>query len=305
MTATDAALPSSHLTFPLSEIDRGIADAIPKMSGPPQWPAFNAVRHLNRGWKIRKDDPNISVFRSIIAEEEAATAIFQSLRRRNYIGADKLRLRNHLQKNAVVPFFDAISRALAKVGDRGPRTEMILRNDLSPPRMELRAILPHPISGELSHMYPIPPLNFSVSGGLVGAARQQLDFREQMEEVVSESSARSIRDYLRERANLRNRVLYASSDGIPTVEGDLDQGLAIHQRNVFMMLKLYFLIDPYAEHQEFVQQSLDGFLKVTGYLKATQKETWKEQTAQKKLAAHEPTLTSRLITVRSPIRARI
>jgi hypothetical protein len=68
--------------------------------------------------------------------------------------------------------------------------------------------------------------------------------------------------------NLRNRILYASSGGYPTISSlDVDFLVERHTR-VFAMIKLYLLVFPYPEHQPFVTQALASFVKLLEQLKS-------------------------------------
>lgn len=59
---------------------------------------------MEYAWKIKDIDPEMSVFRSITAEEEAATAIFLSLKEKKYENAEKLKFQDHSYKQALEPF---------------------------------------------------------------------------------------------------------------------------------------------------------------------------------------------------------
>ena len=257
--------PSKTICFPLAELDLGVADAIPKMPAHARWPAFNAIRHLNRAWQLRQLDPQMAYFRSITAEEEAATALFLSLKQRNYNGAEKLKHRDHLHKNALFPFIGAVSRVFAKVHDVLPPTTIILDNNSLPPRMLIQIeIRPN---GTDKSVYALPdgPLNFLASGSLQGSPSKRLDFSNEIAELTAERNVKTILEHLKTRANLRNRLLYASKDGCPDIKGDIEPLLKDFQTNVFLILKLYMMIDPY-NSQLFVQQCLDAFLRMLGKL---------------------------------------
>lgn len=253
---------SNSIVFPISELDRAIVDAILAMPSQPKWPALQAVRHLNRAWKIREIDPEMAFFRSITAEEEAATAVFHSLKRRGYDGSNKLKPRDHIHKNAVIPFFDAITRVLAKVGENMPSTQLYLDNNNTPPLLVIRFDHTDPVTGEKLWAYPQPPLHFSLKGGPVDEEMKLEDFSEGINEVVNTNNMDDIISYLRNRANLRNKILYSGHNGYPSIEGDVDKMLELYQRNVFVLLRMYFLIDPYIKKQLFVQQALYAFLKM-------------------------------------------
>jgi hypothetical protein len=87
------------------------------------------------------------------------------------------------------------------------------------------------------------------------------DFSEQLDKLVSEKNAKSFCKYSNELANLRNKILYASNDGIPVAqitEGHLKRKESI----ILSFLIVYLLISQYDEQQLFVQQALDAFLKI-------------------------------------------
>lgn len=242
-------------------MDRAIADFIPKLTGPAKWRAFNAIRHLNAAWKLRSTDREIAIFRGLTAEEEAATAIFVALRRRAYEGAEKLRPRDHVHKNAVIPFFDAITRVIATFAAQMPRAQLFLDTETDPPLLTFRFAQPHPETGEPAWAYPQPPLNFSAKSIRPGQPDRAEDFAAGVEEIVASANVKDIVAYVRERANRRNLVLYAGDSGYPAVQGDVDAELLRYKRNVFTLLRIYLFIDQYAQKQLFVQQALTGFLK--------------------------------------------
>lgn len=251
--------PSATIIFALSELDREIIDALPFISSSSRLHAINSVRHLNRSWKLKEIDKPMAIFRAITAEEEAATALFKSLQRLKYRGVDKLKPYQHIQKNAVIPFWDAITRVTAKVGNQMPKTELFF--ELDNKRLVTRFKHKHPQTNEAIWAYPIPPLNFSISGGPVNGKMKKEDFSEGVKDIVAGANVKDIIDYIRDRADLRNRLLYASPTGCPDVLGDIEKSLKIYQRHVFIILRMYMLIEPYPSDQLFVQQALEAFLK--------------------------------------------
>jgi len=260
--ATKLGGASKKIEFPLSKIDLAIADVIPEMPVHARWPAFNAIRHLNRAWRLRKSDLQMAYFRSITAEEEAATAIFKSLKHLKYRGAEKICHRDHLHKNALFPFMIFVSRAFSKKRALLPPTKVILNHKVTPARMLIEIEVTHR-DGTKGYVQPDPPLNFSIKGGPRNSELKLIDFSDEMKEVAKEQNVKNIISHLKERANFRNRLLYASGDGCPDVDGDIEPLLVNFQENVFQMLKLYLLIDPYGQ-QLFVQQCLDSFLRMLG-----------------------------------------
>lgn len=257
-----APSPSASIVFETTEMERAMADMIPQMPSPPRWPAFNALRHLNRAWGLRGSDPEMMAFRCITAEEEAATALFKSLQRRKYKNAEKLKSRHHVHKNAVIPFIDAVSRVMAdSTGSDAPETHIFLDQSTAPPQFEVRIKAGELADGRVVWAKSLP-LHFSLTRLGTKDEDVVLDFREQMEAVASDANAKSIERYLSDRANFRNKLLYATADGYLAMSGNVEKIFAHYKRNAFMIIQLYLMIDPFEKHQLFVQQCLDGFLKI-------------------------------------------
>lgn len=251
--------PSDTLVFTATELDRAIVDALPFMPDSSRWPAFNSVRHINRAWRVKDIDPQMAIFRALTAEEEAATGLFLSLKRRGYRGAEKLKHRDHVHKNSVIPFFDAITRVIAKVGDQMPKSELLFEPDNR--RLVIRFSHTHPHTGEAVWAYPTPPLHLSLRGGTPDGKMKKEDFSAGVNEIVAGANVKDIVEYFRNKANFRNQILYAGPDGYPTMTEGIDDALRLYQKHVFTILRMYMLIDPYPGNQLFVQQALDAFLK--------------------------------------------
>ncbi len=82
-------------------------------------------------------DLEMAAFRAITAEEEAASALFHSLKRRRYAGAARLSPRNHVHKNAVAPFCTAVSRVLAATEEIGMKSGLLLDKSEEPWRFRV------------------------------------------------------------------------------------------------------------------------------------------------------------------------
>lgn len=255
---SDSHKPSDSVLFPLSDLDRAIVDIIPLMPTPPRWPALNAIQHLNQAWKLREIDPPMAVFRAITAEEESATALFLSLKRRRYRHADKLKHKDHVHKNAVTPFFGAVARVIGPSADKlGLHVELNKKDN----KLLLKFKATHPQTQQDAWVYPTPPLHFSVEGGLAPERMKKEDFAVGVQQIVAATNVKDIIEHVRDRANLRNEILYAGPNGFLVVKGDVEASLREYQRHVFTILTVYMLVDPYGGDQLFVQQVLDAFLK--------------------------------------------
>jgi hypothetical protein len=218
--------------------------------------ARNAFRSIERAFAIAEVDSEMAAFRAITAEEEAASAVFHAIRRRNYIGSKKLNPRDHLQKNALYPFIEAMRRLFAELeAELEPNLQGFF--DLSAKQLYLTFDPRKSFNPAETVARFVPPLHFSVSvedGKLY-------DFSRQIKSLAADKGVDSIQKYLKRRANQRNRLLYASEKGIPGI-ADLERFLVGQRERVNRHLLAFLLIDPHPEKQNFVQQGLFAFLKM-------------------------------------------
>lgn len=256
---------SDKIVFNTTDVERDIVDLLPTLTTPRRWPAFNAVRHLNRAWRLLKDDKTVALFYGITAEEEAATAVLRSIKHWHYPGADKIDPRSHIHKTAVIPFFIGMTRVLETIRNPPELRFLLQPGDPSKP-LVLEINLPHPVYG-MAWYQPEPPLHIQHRRSRDGGRSYAIeDFSRGIGEVLRERNAKTVGDFLRERANLRNLLLYASSSGYSDYQGDAPFRLQEFQRNVFALLRMFLLIDPYAKHQSLVAQAVSGFVSVLSNL---------------------------------------
>lgn len=253
---------SDSVEFPLIEFDKKIVDLVAVMPTPERFPAFNSIRHLNRAWKIRTIDLEMAAFRSITAEEESATALILALQRLKYDGANELDPRNHLHKNAITPFFDAFANTASRFGPEPSEYQLFIDAAGKCEKLAIRFELPRELTPEPMWAMPTPPLNVIISRGGVGQAKREEDFAEGVSQLARDANSDSILAFLRDRANQRNRLLYAAKGGFNQVGGDPDEICVHYQRNTFLILKVCLLISPYRRKQPLVQQCLIALLKI-------------------------------------------
>lgn len=242
--------------FQPSAFQKKVSELILDTPAPGKHCARNAIAHIERAWKIKDVDPEMAAFRAITGEEEAATAIMHSLRRRKYKGAEKLKYRDHTYKAAVFPFFQAISGLFARHLEQfKPTLEIDAKAEK--PILKTRINVPGP-TGELMHAYPDLPLHFEVT--INGKVH---DFSHELDELATAKNVKKITDYIKRQANARNVILYASNKGIPKIEHPpIEEIIERKDAIVFGHLVIYLMIDPHKEHQLFVQQALTAFLKM-------------------------------------------
>jgi len=244
----------------LTESQNLIAEFILNTPAPGKHCARSAIGHVQSAWAIRKIDLEMAAFRSLTAIEEATTAIFHSLKRHKYEGADKLQLRSHVHKAALRPFLAAIETNFAKSKLEPFHPTLELQGTGVDGKVVLRLDVPKGPDWA-KYAYPQPPLNFAFTRN-----GERYHFTEEIEWIVNTHNAASILKHVKDLANRRNRMLYASAEGVPKV-ADLGDGFLLNQRDiVFQHLCIYLMIDPYPDKQLFVQQTLESFLRMLNLL---------------------------------------
>jgi len=95
-----------------------------------------------------------------------------------------------------------------------------------------------------------------------------ISFQKQVKKLASVRNTKHVEKYVRDKANERNKLLYAAPQGCPHVESLSDEFFPHQKNKVMTMAYAYLLIEPYKEKQPFVQQGLDALLKTLGRSKA-------------------------------------
>jgi len=220
----------------------------------------SAFNHLHRAEAIMSIDRPMAVFRCYTAEEEAASGLMYCLKERQYTNADRLRPRNHVHKNAVIPFLTILKRFFNEsLGVHGVEPEIQLRKVDG--RSQLFLAVPMLVNGETTWFLPDPPLNFSVSN-----QAKRVSYNKHIDDYVRSCGAKEVDDHLRDLANKRNLVLYSGPNGYPADIEVTEKFFPAYCTRVLAMLRAYLLIQPHANYQPYVQDSLDSFLGMLGLL---------------------------------------
>lgn len=222
----------------------------------------SALHHLEKATHLSNIDPAMAIFRGITAEEEAASGLMYCLRECNYLDAKRLNPRKHIHKHALIPFLRIVGLFHGQLFEKSLKE---YRLDVKEEDGQKRLMLAFPIvhAGTRQWAYPIPPLNVGVS---VGASATPPSYQTQISAYVEANGAKDILSYLKNEANLRNKILYASPAGYPTVPEPNPEFLHKKVSHVFILLQTYLLIAPYAERQRYVQDALGAFLTMVGAL---------------------------------------
>lgn len=246
--------------LPMTGAQEAILQALDYLKGHSRHSARSAIFHLGRAWSIKELDPEMAAFRCITAEEEAATALFRSVQRLRYPRAAELKPHDHTQKSAVRVLFDVIQKA---IHDSAililAQPSIYFGTPGALPRLHLRAPPAIKVNGKPAVFAPQPPLNFQLNN----QDGTTYDFGYEIQAMMSDANIRRMRGELQQRANFRNLLLYAHQDGVPVLDPENLATIILEYRNkTFTTLVFLELIDPYPQHQLFVTQCIDTFLKM-------------------------------------------
>jgi hypothetical protein len=150
--------------------------------------ANHAFHHLERAGKILTIDPEMAMLRAITAEEEAAVAVFLTLRQRRYPNSEKLQIRSHLYKIGLHPFVMRVYNFLVSTSTEFPPIRLRLAEEESRTNLiwEFRAE-----DGRWGG--PDTPFNFLVSNG---ETMRPYHFERQMEELAQSLAHGDIKAYI-------------------------------------------------------------------------------------------------------------
>lgn len=241
---------------PLAEVEPSIRAMVLRTASPGKHCARSALRHIDKAWGLREIDPAMAAFRAITGEEEAATAIFHALKRHKYKGAFKLKPNNHLHKAAVVPFLQAVGDFLS-TGMKKCGFVFQLRWKEDDPKAKLELLITPIDPGHASAFLPKPPLHFETTINTV-----PYDFSAEVQKVASIYKMKTIQKHIRSRAERRNHLLYATSQGIPSVVRPIDKQIATSRDRILAALAVFLFVDQNASVQLLPQQALTAFLNL-------------------------------------------
>lgn len=241
----------------LSEFQLTVLRKSSETRGHGGYAAVSCRRHLERAWEIKDCMPEVSIFLAITAEEEAAASVFHALKKRKYDNSHRVKLRDHRFKAGVYPFLRLIGDAVI------PPKETLSLNLYFDSEFQfngeevLRVRLPIGVKhGREYFLIPEPPLNiFSKDSG--GGNK---DYLKEVRGIASDKGIESIYRYIKELANERNKMLYASDSGLPHIE-DAIPALRRHTNAAILNLIIYLLIEPH-KPQNLPQEALNAYIKI-------------------------------------------
>lgn len=246
--------------LPMEEHHSRAEESVGKFGGRIRHCFRSAFDHLRRSWTLHPIDSEMSLFRAITADEEAATALILALKQRQYEGVAKLNPWDHTHKAAVSPFLDAVQNMLAETGFPTPKLSLSLGG-----RPKIRLILDigtlvgdaEPLFGEPDH-----PFNYLLRAGDNPKAYR---FEKQLQALADERGSQSVGELVKREANLRNRLLYADDEGIASV--NFNDSLILRKRDrVYRLALITIGVLQTTERQLFVKQCLDAFRNALGHI---------------------------------------
>lgn len=218
----------------------------------------SAINHLELGEKLLPIDKPMGVFRLLTAEEEAASGLMFCLKEHGYINASRLNPRDHNHKVSVIELFILIKKFIAdEIASRGIDIDIVTLQEQDGKRVALDIVLPANDDEQRTKIRPDPPFcfNFSNQGNY-------MDYKKQIESLLAERGVEDIKKYVKEQANIRNQLLYASNEGYPANIEIEDKFYPAQKNRVFAMLNAYLLIEPYAVNCQFIQDTLNAYLNI-------------------------------------------
>ncbi|ELX8650009.1 hypothetical protein SK983_003026 [Vibrio vulnificus] len=229
----------------------------------------SAMYHVEKAEVLSGVDPEMSVFRLITAEEEAATAILLMLKEHGYEGAKELNKNNHLHKQCLYPYICSIIELLKldlrKVSNHPPILEWVDVDGMDAIKLGIRVT----IEDQNLIMEMNPPLNFRVSRN-----EELHDFSHELVVFLERKGFNDTVKHLKENANLRNKLLYSDGKTIPNTLADTDNGKyeKLGQyllQKVNVLIAIYFMTAPYKKMDKahFLEQALHSYLKVLKHIK--------------------------------------
>lgn len=234
----------------LLDFDRQLLDwMVEKDSGHSKECVLSAVNHLKKAYILKDIDPEIALFRCITSEEEIARAIFLKLRKQGYNNTSKIKDKDHKYKQALDLFLDAIQHFVfcQEHNSNFPKDIYLILNK-NEKLLEVELLIENII------MKPIPPLNFSLK--VNGKAYY---FREELRRLTEPNNNKILKQ-IEEKANFRNKIIYAEPNGILEITSSIEDEIDIYYQRVFKLIRIYCLIYPHNEKFDFIQNVIDAFV---------------------------------------------
>lgn len=215
----------------------------------------STFKHIELAENIFDLDREMASFRAITAEEEAATALMMALQTKRYPGAKRFNPWNHNHKAAVLACVMAIARSLQPILQT---YQAIFQFD------EARIDIKVPLSnfgvegGQEFGLQFVEPLGMlHTRDGLSGDAV----FREAIEAIANGHGFENAKVFIREQANARNTLLYATDTKQPESKATKET-IERRKNRALVLLSLSVMVLQAKRQQPMVTQAIPAFLYV-------------------------------------------
>ena len=216
----------------------------------------SALNHLKRAEKIKEIDLSMAAFRLITAEEEAATGLMLELKNKKYKNSEHLDFKSHLYKGAVIEVIRVITQFLE---DNFQDSFYDLSMHKVDGKLNLRLTAEMIINGDRVVILPEPPLSIALR---LGDEKYRFSMNKQLKKLIENGGSQTIMSHLREKANLRNLLLYASEKGFPSDPVITEKFFPAYKQRVLTIMRVFLMVQPYDEAQPAVQDALDIMLSI-------------------------------------------
>ena len=119
-----------------------------------------------------------------------------------------------------------------------------------------------PLKGKGVAVNPQPPLHMVSKGE--GSFEDELV--ERVLRFFDKEKCSAIRDEIKKRANIRNKIIYAADDGCPAIHGAVEGSIIRQSGNVGAILIALGLIDPWRQpkfpHAGIVEACISALLRI-------------------------------------------
>lgn len=251
--AAMSAVPAVSSPEPPDTVEAALRAMIPKLPGPVRFRAQNALRHFDKALDLFEVDREMSSFRAITGEEEAAAALFKALQLQGYPDAEQLSVKNHTHKTAALACALAIRGSLAKGIERihvtfdlaKPRIDVVI------PFSELKVKAP-PGTG-VRPVEPLDILRAKADGSETNVYERELRL------LAEGAKFAEIRQMVKARANARNTLLYASNKALPSSRAKRPDLLA-RKEHALLLIAVAVIALQTPQHQATLRQAIEALL---------------------------------------------
>ncbi|WP_269715651.1 hypothetical protein [Caulobacter sp. NIBR2454] len=250
------------------DIEGALRVMAPKLPRAVRFRVENSLRHFDLAMPLLPIDREMASFRAITGEEEAAAALIKALQFRSYPHADRLSVKDHTHKAAVLACALAVKANMA-TGLKNLRVMFDLKDpriDVGIPVSDFGVTSPHMKDVVLQ---PVEPLDIvrAAPPGEDGTVLSR-DFKK----LAEGAKFAQIREMLRVHSNARNKLLYASNKSLPRSRATA-QSISARRSNAMLLISIAIVALQTDRHQALLCEAIDGLLEVVRRLPLSERSS--------------------------------